>query len=188
MPQLTVSQNPVDKSATKRTLGYWIELAKLLDKGGFNALFLADTYGGYDTYEGSLDNCIRRAAQWPVTDPTIVSLRLRLRGVDTGPDHCFRLFQQWQLLLRNYRSRSRHRHRSSPLFCLRNDFPPWTTSPRADSGGTLSRLGRRRHLKQSGWRILLNMMKDIARLMNILTYSISKRLTPTDRLRAGPDS
>ncbi|KAI1289068.1 HK97 family phage prohead protease [Xylaria venustula] len=64
-------KNPVDKSATKRTLGYWIELAKLLDKGGFNALFLADTYGGYDTYEGSLDNCIRRAAQWPVTDPTI---------------------------------------------------------------------------------------------------------------------
>lgn len=64
-------KNPVDKSATKRNLEYWIELAKLLDKGGFNALFLADTYGGYDTYEGSLDNCIRRAAQWPMTDPTI---------------------------------------------------------------------------------------------------------------------
>ncbi|KAL2172329.1 hypothetical protein VTG60DRAFT_6168 [Thermothelomyces hinnuleus] len=64
-------KNPVDKSATKRNLEYWIELAKLLDRGGINALFLADTYGGYDTYEGSLDNCIRRAAQWPVTDPTI---------------------------------------------------------------------------------------------------------------------
>lgn len=64
-------KNPVDKSATKRNLDYWIELAKLLDRGGFNALFLADTYGGYDTYEGSLDNCIRRAAQWPITDPTI---------------------------------------------------------------------------------------------------------------------
>lgn len=51
---------------------YWIELAKLLERGGINALFLADTYGGYDTYEGSLDNCIRRAAQWPMTDPTIV--------------------------------------------------------------------------------------------------------------------
>ena len=48
-------------------------MAKLLERGGINALFLADTYGGYDTYEGSLDNCIRRAAQWPVTDPTIVS-------------------------------------------------------------------------------------------------------------------
>ncbi|KAI0096500.1 bacterial luciferase-like protein [Daldinia grandis] len=64
-------KNPADKSATKRNLDYWLELAKLLDRGGFNALFLADTYGGYDTYEGSLDNCIRRAAQWPVTDPTI---------------------------------------------------------------------------------------------------------------------
>lgn len=66
-------QNPKDKSATKRNLEYWIELAKLLERGGINALFLADTYGGYDTYEGSLDNCIRRAAQWPMTDPTIVS-------------------------------------------------------------------------------------------------------------------
>ncbi|XWW93076.1 hypothetical protein V2A60_001004 [Cordyceps javanica] len=64
-------KNPVDKSATKRDLEYWIELAKLLERGGINALFLADTYGGYDTYEGSLDNCIRRAAQWPMTDPTI---------------------------------------------------------------------------------------------------------------------
>ncbi|KAK3689297.1 HK97 family phage prohead protease [Podospora appendiculata] len=64
-------KNPADKSTTKRTLEYWIELAKLLERGGINALFLADTYGGYDTYEGSLDNCIRRAAQWPVTDPTI---------------------------------------------------------------------------------------------------------------------
>jgi alkanesulfonate monooxygenase SsuD/methylene tetrahydromethanopterin reductase-like flavin-dependent oxidoreductase (luciferase family) len=38
-------------------------------------LFLADTTGGHDTYEGKLDECIRRAAQWPVTDPTIVSAR-----------------------------------------------------------------------------------------------------------------
>ncbi|KAJ5474392.1 Nitrilotriacetate monooxygenase component A/pristinamycin IIA synthase subunit A [Penicillium sp. IBT 31633x] len=64
-------KNPKDKSATKRTLEYWVELAKLLERGGFNALFLADTTGGYDTYEGKLDECIRRAAQWPVTDLTI---------------------------------------------------------------------------------------------------------------------
>ncbi|ODM23142.1 hypothetical protein SI65_00731 [Aspergillus cristatus] len=64
-------KNPNDKSATKRKLDYWIELAQLLERGGINALFLADTYGGYDTYQGKLDECIRRAAQWPVTDPTI---------------------------------------------------------------------------------------------------------------------
>lgn len=66
-------QNPTDRSATKRDLKYWIELAKLLERGNFNALFIADTFGGYDTYEGSLDNCIRRAAQWPMMDPSIVS-------------------------------------------------------------------------------------------------------------------
>ncbi|THY33993.1 bacterial luciferase-like protein [Aureobasidium pullulans] len=64
-------KNPNDKSTTKRRLDYWIDLAKLLEKGDINALFLADTYGGYDTYQNSLDECIRRAAQWPMTDPTI---------------------------------------------------------------------------------------------------------------------
>uniref|UniRef100_A0A8H7KCR9 Luciferase-like domain-containing protein n=1 Tax=Bionectria ochroleuca TaxID=29856 RepID=A0A8H7KCR9_BIOOC len=64
-------KDPEDRSAFKRDLTYWTDLARILDKGGINALFLADTYGGYDTYEGSLDNCIRRAAQWPMTDPTI---------------------------------------------------------------------------------------------------------------------
>ncbi|RMD44889.1 hypothetical protein DV735_g358, partial [Chaetothyriales sp. CBS 134920] len=64
-------KDPKDKSDTKTDIEYWIELAKLLERGGINALFLADTYGGYDTYENSLDDCIRRAAQWPMTDPTI---------------------------------------------------------------------------------------------------------------------
>ncbi|PYI25966.1 Nitrilotriacetate monooxygenase component A/pristinamycin IIA synthase subunit A [Aspergillus indologenus CBS 114.80] len=64
-------KNPADRSGTKRTLKYWTDLAQLLERGGITALFLADTYGGYDTYEGSLDECIRRAAQWPMTDPTI---------------------------------------------------------------------------------------------------------------------
>lgn len=67
-------KNPSDRSTTKfESLDYWINLAKLLEKGGINALFLADTYGGYDTYEGSLDECVRRGAQWPVGDPVIVS-------------------------------------------------------------------------------------------------------------------
>ncbi|KIV82187.1 hypothetical protein PV11_04314 [Exophiala sideris] len=64
-------KNPKDRSGTKRDLEYWIELAKILERGGINALFLADTYGSYSTYEGSEDNCVRRAAQWPMLDPTI---------------------------------------------------------------------------------------------------------------------
>lgn len=89
-------KNPRDKSATKRKLKYWIDLAKLLERGGINALFLADTYGGYDTYEGSLDNCIRRGAQWPMTDPTIVCFdtsRTEKRFLLTSKSR----YQQWQL-------------------------------------------------------------------------------------------
>ncbi|KAH7413922.1 xenobiotic compound monooxygenase, DszA family [Phaeosphaeria sp. MPI-PUGE-AT-0046c] len=64
-------KNPKDMSASKRRLDYWIDLAKLLELGGINSLYLADTDGRYDTYEGSLDNCIRRAAQWPMTNSSI---------------------------------------------------------------------------------------------------------------------
>lgn len=76
-----------DQNATKRNLDYWINLAKLLDRGGFDMLFLADTYGGYDTYQGSLDECIRRGAQWPVLDPIIVSAVLTPKRQDpsSGP-------------------------------------------------------------------------------------------------------
>ncbi|KAF7519133.1 hypothetical protein G7054_g13200 [Neopestalotiopsis clavispora] len=64
-------KNPADKGSTKRDLAYWIELAQLLERGGFLSLFIADTYGGYDTYEGNLDNCVSRAVQWPVLDPIV---------------------------------------------------------------------------------------------------------------------
>ncbi|KAL6412428.1 Luciferase-like monooxygenase [Ilyonectria robusta] len=64
-------KNPADRSATKRKLPYWVELAKLLERGGISGLFLADTNGGFDTYGGSVEESIRRAVQWPVTDPAI---------------------------------------------------------------------------------------------------------------------
>ncbi|KAF2127041.1 HK97 family phage prohead protease [Dothidotthia symphoricarpi CBS 119687] len=65
-------KNCKDHSASKRKLDYWINLAKLLERGGINALFLADTYGEYDTFEGSLDNCIRR----PISAMAAVSKNL----------------------------------------------------------------------------------------------------------------
>nr|OQO22887.1 hypothetical protein B0A51_09132 [Rachicladosporium sp. CCFEE 5018] len=55
-------KDPNDRSTTKLSLDYWTNLAKLLEKGGINALFLADTFGGYDTYDGKIDDCIRRAS------------------------------------------------------------------------------------------------------------------------------
>jgi hypothetical protein len=68
-------RNPKDRSKTKRRdLSYWTDLAKTLEKGEFTALFLADTYGIYDTYKGSAETAIRYGAQVPMGDPSIVKL------------------------------------------------------------------------------------------------------------------
>ncbi|KAH8893362.1 putative dibenzothiophene desulfurization enzyme A [Thozetella sp. PMI_491] len=65
-------RNPKDKSATKRRdLSYWTELAKLLERGDFNALFLADTFGWCDVYKGNAEACVRTGTQFPMGDPAV---------------------------------------------------------------------------------------------------------------------
>ncbi|KAH7156026.1 putative dibenzothiophene desulfurization enzyme A [Dactylonectria macrodidyma] len=65
-------RNPKDRSASKRRdLSYWTDLAQLLEKGDFNALFLADTYGWSDVYKGTAEPCVRTGIQFPMGDPVI---------------------------------------------------------------------------------------------------------------------
>lgn len=61
--------HPQDRSVDYKKLGYWTDLAKLLERGKFDGLFIADVLGVYDTYQGSADASIRRAMQVPVHDP-----------------------------------------------------------------------------------------------------------------------
>lgn len=51
---------------------YWTELAVLLEEGGFDAVFLADVVGTYDTFRGSADTAIRQGLQIPNNDPSVV--------------------------------------------------------------------------------------------------------------------
>ncbi|MFB9328078.1 LLM class flavin-dependent oxidoreductase [Paenibacillus aurantiacus] len=51
---------------------YWVELAQLLERGRFDALFLADVIGVYDVYRQSKDPAIRDAVQVPLNDPAFV--------------------------------------------------------------------------------------------------------------------
>ena len=65
-------RNPADRSATKRRdLSYWTDLAKILERGDFNALFLADTFGWNDVYKGTAEPCVRTGAQFPMGDPAV---------------------------------------------------------------------------------------------------------------------
>ncbi|EXJ92400.1 hypothetical protein A1O3_00950 [Capronia epimyces CBS 606.96] len=65
-------RNPVDRTKTKNRLDYWINLAKLLDSGRFNALFLADNFGSHDVYGGTHAPAIRAGSQWPLYDPFVI--------------------------------------------------------------------------------------------------------------------
>ena len=64
-------RHPDDQGHRYRDLDYWTELAQLLERGGFDALFLADVLGVYDVYGGSRDAAVRQAAQIPVNDPVL---------------------------------------------------------------------------------------------------------------------
>ncbi|RQP12970.1 MAG: LLM class flavin-dependent oxidoreductase [Microbacteriaceae bacterium] len=51
---------------------YWIELAQLLEEGGFHGVFLADVVGAYDTFRGGPETAIREGLQIPSNDPLLV--------------------------------------------------------------------------------------------------------------------
>ncbi|MUL83625.1 MULTISPECIES: LLM class flavin-dependent oxidoreductase [unclassified Mycolicibacterium] len=65
-------RHPQDRTADYTDVRYWVELAKLLDDGGFDALFIADAVGQLDVFGGDASAALARAVQTPVTDPLLV--------------------------------------------------------------------------------------------------------------------
>jgi FMN-dependent oxidoreductase (nitrilotriacetate monooxygenase family) len=64
-------RHPHDQTAHYTDIRYWVELAKLLDAGGFDALFVADAVGQLDVFGGDAAAALTRAVQTPVTDPLL---------------------------------------------------------------------------------------------------------------------
>ena len=61
-----------DRMVGYKDLNQWIEFAKLVERGRFDAIFLADVVGTYDVYSGSRDPSVAAAAQIPVNDPMLL--------------------------------------------------------------------------------------------------------------------
>jgi FMN-dependent oxidoreductase (nitrilotriacetate monooxygenase family) len=61
---------PDTRQLEYRTLDPWVELAQILERGRFDALFLADVTGIYDNYQGGPEAALRNAMQVPVNDPS----------------------------------------------------------------------------------------------------------------------
>lgn len=60
---------PGDRAAEYNTLEYWTDLARILERGKFDAVFLADVLGIYDVYKGGPETALEQAVQVPVNDP-----------------------------------------------------------------------------------------------------------------------
>ncbi|WP_020187999.1 LLM class flavin-dependent oxidoreductase [Methylopila sp. 73B] len=65
-------RHPRDRSGEFNRLSYWTDLAKTLEAGLFDGLFLADVLGIYDVYGGSPESALRHGTQVPANDPALL--------------------------------------------------------------------------------------------------------------------
>src|SRR5258707_15470729 len=65
-------RHPESQAARYKDLEYWTDLAKLLERGLFDGLFIADVLGVYDVYGGGPEAARRAGAQVAVNDPLLL--------------------------------------------------------------------------------------------------------------------
>lgn len=62
-------RHPQSQASRYKDLDYWVDLARTLERGRFDSIFLADVLGPYDVYGGSPDAALRNGMQIPANDP-----------------------------------------------------------------------------------------------------------------------
>lgn len=62
-------RHPRDQARRYTDIHYWINLAKTLERGKLDGLFIADVLGVYDVFGGNADAALSTGAQVPVNDP-----------------------------------------------------------------------------------------------------------------------
>lgn len=77
-------RHPKDQSYKYKDLDYWQDLARTLERGIFDGIFIADVIGYYDVYKGGNENAIREAAQIPVNDPLQLAAPIALATEHLG--------------------------------------------------------------------------------------------------------
>ena len=62
-------RHPSSQAWNYNDIDYWTNMARELERGVFDCLFIADVVGVYDVYRGSAEMALKDAAQVPVNDP-----------------------------------------------------------------------------------------------------------------------
>jgi FMN-dependent oxidoreductase (nitrilotriacetate monooxygenase family) len=65
-------RHPDDQSWRYKDLSYWTDLGRLLERGVFDGIFVADVLGVYDVYNGNPDAALASATHIPVNDPLLL--------------------------------------------------------------------------------------------------------------------
>lgn len=65
-------RHPENRAERYTDLEHWTELARTLERGRFDAIFLADVLGVYDVYRGSAAASLIDSDQVPLLDPTFL--------------------------------------------------------------------------------------------------------------------
>jgi long-chain alkane monooxygenase len=76
--------HPRDRSWQYKDLEYWQDLARTLERGIFDGIFIADVVGYYDVYKGSNWHALHQAAQIPVNDPLQLAAPIALATEHLG--------------------------------------------------------------------------------------------------------
>ena len=65
-------RHPRDRSVEYKRLPYWLDMARTLERGLFDGLFLADVTGVYDVWGGGPEAALQHAIQVPINDPSVL--------------------------------------------------------------------------------------------------------------------
>lgn len=76
--------HPRDRSWQYKDLEYWQDLARTLERGIFDGIFIADVVGYYDVYKGSNWHALHQAVQIPVNDPLQLAAPIALATEHLG--------------------------------------------------------------------------------------------------------
>ncbi|KAF1067585.1 LLM class flavin-dependent oxidoreductase [Variovorax sp.] len=65
-------RHPRDRSVDYNKLSHWTDLARTIERGKFDGIFLADGLGHYDIYKGTSEPALRLGVQFPRLDPLLL--------------------------------------------------------------------------------------------------------------------
>ena len=77
-------RHPQSQAHRYRDLGFWIETAQILERGRFDALFIADALGPLEVYQGRPDAALRDGIVTPTDDPLLSISAMAAATKDLG--------------------------------------------------------------------------------------------------------